>query len=281
MAMTGGTSKLVKSTTTAGFTISLYVYYRSTQNSEKCQSTVYVGMFATTPGSNYNIGPWGDYNGSYVGTTALTFDGSISKFNGTKWLVENKSFTVNHDSTTGKASVTIYWKWGVNSSWGGYTIPSGSFTIDLPTIDRYPTTPTSCTAKVGTDSANYRPGDTITVAWSGATGPVKSYKVQYAIKGPNDTSWGAWTNLTTTTATSVTNSSTRMSGTQIKYRVCALNGTLASSYKESNTLTIRGGVRTRQANTWKKGTVYIKISGEWRRVKDVWININGTWKRSV
>ena len=43
-----------------------------------------------------NIGPWGDDFGSYVGTTKLTFNGALtSKVNGTVWLAENKTFTVN------------------------------------------------------------------------------------------------------------------------------------------------------------------------------------------
>ena len=138
MAMTGGTAKLVHTgygNGNSSFPIKLYVYYKSSQSIANNQSTVTCGMYVVTPGTDWDIGPWTDSYGSYVGTSSLTFNGSIPNFEGTRWLVENKSFTVTHDSE-GKGSATIYWKWGVYSSWGGFVKPSGSFTIDLPTIAR-------------------------------------------------------------------------------------------------------------------------------------------------
>ena len=149
MAMTGGTAKLVH-TGYANYgksgAINVYVYYKSTQNQDTNKSTVYVGMYVTTPSSTYDIGPWADSAGSYVGTTSNTFDGAIPNFKGTRWIAENKSFTVTHDDS-GNAKATIYWKWGVNSPWGQCVNPSGSFTIDLPQIARAST----ITQTVGTD----------------------------------------------------------------------------------------------------------------------------------
>lgn len=137
MAMSGGTAKLVKSATPSGWKdpINLYVYYKHSQDISTNKSTITVGMYVVTP-DRYDIGPWSDYYGSYVGTTALTFNGAIDNFYGTRWLVENKTFTVNH-SSDGTGSVTIYWQWGVSSySSYGYGSNSGSFTITLPTIPR-------------------------------------------------------------------------------------------------------------------------------------------------
>ena len=140
MAMTGGTAKLVKtgygnySSDGTKWPINLYVYYKSTQDTTKNESTVYVGMYVTTP-NNYHIGPWVKTGDSYIGTTSLTFDGAIPYFTGTRWLAENKSFKVSHN-TDGTGKATIYWKWAVNSSWAKMQNPSGSFEIDLPTIPR-------------------------------------------------------------------------------------------------------------------------------------------------
>lgn len=143
MAMIGGTAVHVKTGYANGSTslpIYLYVYYRTTQNIANNQSTVYCGMYVTFS-FNGHIGSWTDGTGSnsYVGTTSNTFDGDIPYIGGssgaTHWLVENKTFTVNHN-IDGTGSTTIYWKWNVNSSWGGYVQPSGSFTISLPTIPR-------------------------------------------------------------------------------------------------------------------------------------------------
>lgn len=139
MAMTGGIAKLVhtgipNNGAATKYPLKLYVYYKSSQNKETNQSTLGVGMYFVTP-SNYDVGPWTDYAGSYVGTESLTFNGSIPNMSGTRWLAEDKTFIVSHDNE-GKAKATIKWKWGVRSTWGGFYEESGSFTVDLPTIPR-------------------------------------------------------------------------------------------------------------------------------------------------
>lgn len=138
MAMTGGTAKLVYTGYGSGrsdFPIKVYVYYKTTEDIATNQSTIYCGMYVTTPSAAYDIGSWTDSRGSYVGTSSLTFNGSIPNFGGTRWLVENKTFTATHNADgTGKA--TIHWKWGVNSSWAGIQNISGSFEITLPNIPR-------------------------------------------------------------------------------------------------------------------------------------------------
>lgn len=143
MAMTGGTAKLLKTTypfTNTSKAVSLYAYYKTTQNIETNESTIYCGMYVTTP-SGWDIGSWQDKSGSYIGTTSNTFSGYIPNFSGTRWLTENQTFTVKHNDD-GTGSATIYWRWGVNSPWGGYVYPTGSFSITLPTIAR-PSVPTA------------------------------------------------------------------------------------------------------------------------------------------
>ena len=165
MAMTGGTSVLVHTgygNSQSNFPIKLYVYYKVTQNATAKTSTITLGMYVTTPGGNWDIGPWSDYRGSYVGTTSNTFSGAIPNFSGTYWIVENKTMTVTHDAD-GRKTATIYWKWGVNSPWGQTQDPSGSFNITLPPFAVY-----TLSTSAGT-------GSSITVnrqtcAGSGATG---------------------------------------------------------------------------------------------------------------
>ena len=181
MAMTGGTAKLVK-TGYANYgkagAIKLYVYYKITQSVSANTSTVSCGMYVTTPTSVYAIGGWSDSAGSYVGTSSLTFDGTIPSFAGTRWLAENKSFTVKHDSK-GEATATIAWKWGVNSPWGQMVKPSGSFTVPLPTIQRG-SVPTLSAYKVNlgqkltvyTNRASGSYTHTVTYSFNGATGTI-------------------------------------------------------------------------------------------------------------
>lgn len=158
MAMTGGTAKLVYTGipnygAATNYPVKLYVYYKSTQNNTTNKSTVSVGMYVVVP-SGYNIGGWTDYNGSYVGTTSNTFDGTIPNMTGTRWLAENKTFEVTHNSD-GSAKATIYWKWGVNSPWGQFENESGSFSVTLPTIPRAST--------IGASDANIGSKSTIVV----------------------------------------------------------------------------------------------------------------------
>ena len=142
MAMSGGTAKLVKSGTPSGWPgpINLYVYYKvKSQSIENNTTTLQLGMYVDTP-DNWDIGPWSDYYGSYVGTATSganckTFSGAIPNFDGTRWLVENQEVTVSHNAD-GTKTATIYWKWGVSSSWGDFSNPSGSFNVTLTTIPR-------------------------------------------------------------------------------------------------------------------------------------------------
>lgn len=143
MAMTGGTAQLVKSGTPSGWpgSIKLYVYYKEkSQSPENNTTTLSLGMYMTTP-EGYYVGPWGDNRGSYIGTATSgtnckTFYASVPEnTKGPHWLVEDKEVTVTHKAD-GTGTAKIYWKWGVYSTWGGFTAPSGSFFITLTSIPR-------------------------------------------------------------------------------------------------------------------------------------------------
>lgn len=188
MAMTDYSSKLVATGKLGDSTetVKLYVAYKSKQDIANNKSTVYVGMYIVVSGG-WNIGRWGDNSGSYVGKTTLTFDGTIPEdTTGTRWLVENKTFTVNHDAE-GKASAKIYWKWGVNSSWGNMVTPSGSFTYTLPTIPRV--------SSITATNANIESATTITISRASSS---FTHTLQYKINGQS-----SYTNIVSkTTATS-------------------------------------------------------------------------------
>lgn len=125
------------------FCLKLYCEYSISQSVTNNRSTITLKLIAETVG-NYNVGPWEDFNGSYLGTTSMTFNGDIPNFSSKRTLT-TKTMTVNHNSD-GTGSATVRWKWGVNSPWGGYTNPSGSFTISLPTIARASTPTLSASA---------------------------------------------------------------------------------------------------------------------------------------
>lgn len=164
MEMTGGTAKLVATGTPSGWPgpIALYAYYKvKSQSVDNNQTVLSLGMYVTTP-AGWFFGPWADFYGSYIGTA--TSGGNCKSFNGacpentegTCWLAENLEVTIPHDND-GSKKATIYWKWGVASSWGGYSNPSGSFSITLPTIPRASTMDSlSCAAKYFTGQITYK-----------------------------------------------------------------------------------------------------------------------------
>lgn len=222
MAMTGGTAKLVKSGTPPNWpdAVRLYVYYKEvSQSVANNTTTLSLGMYVTTP-SGWDIGPWGDYNGSYVGTATSgtgckSFNGKISNFAGTKWLVENQEVVVTH-SSDGTKTATIYWHWGVNSGWSGVmNNPSGSFSVALTTIPRKSslsvangTLGTEQTLTVTRQSSNFT--HTITAKCGSASATVCTKSSSTSIKFTPPLSWASQN--TTGTSVSVTYTITTYNG---------------------------------------------------------------------
>lgn len=144
MAMTGGTARLVASGTPNSNwpgPVNVYVYYKiAYQDIANNFTTLSLGMYVSTP-SGWDIGPWGDFTHSYIGTgTAgeycVSFNGYIPNFYGTRWLVENVQVNVPHNSD-GTKTATIFYRWGAASTWAGLPNPLvGSFSVPLTTIPR-------------------------------------------------------------------------------------------------------------------------------------------------
>lgn len=194
MAMSGGTSYLLKSAVTnygkGNDTTKLYLYVKQSQTPTTNQSTVYLGLYITT---NYDIGPWDDLSEtSYVGLATSganchVFDGTISTGSGKRWLVENVKYTVTH-GTDGKKDITVYWKWNVNSPWGQYVYPSGSQTIKLNDIDRTAPTVSHSVSNISTNGFTISASSNVSCdVWS------------YSTNGGS-----TWTSISTASGTSKT-----------------------------------------------------------------------------
>lgn len=146
--MNGGTAVLVhsgRSNFGSGFNINLYVYHKQVyQDIANNYTRVGLGMYVQTPGSGYTIA-WSDFGGSYIGVSGVGsngFSAGVSYQGGTIWLVTNQEFNVYHNAD-GTRWIDIIWSWGVNSSWGQFVKPSGSFGTGLNRIPR--TSSVSCT----------------------------------------------------------------------------------------------------------------------------------------
>lgn len=191
MAMTGGKAYKVLSKHpnygNASWTIDLYVYVViGSYNIVANTTPLKLGMYLVTPGSAYDV-DWGDIYGSYLGISE--YQGGAEQKNafskgvtggGTIWIAENKSVTVSHASDGTAKAVPIQWKFGVYSDWGGYTNPSGGFTIELPTIPRVSDVSTTSTGVIGsalTISINRKSSaftHTLKYKFKGASGTIVS-----------------------------------------------------------------------------------------------------------
>jgi hypothetical protein len=199
-----------------------------------------------------------------------TNSGSQTLFNVTRTVTHNAD-----GSKTVSATATV------NTGGSSGTIKETASKV-LTKIARNPSAPTSFTITAG--HGNYVGlGDKITMKWSGATGVITGYEIQYSRGNSGWKSYSGFNNVTGTSLTdsfTVTDINQTGAGKAVKYRIRAKNGSLTSEWKESNTLYMSGELDLKVNGTWKTGTTWIKVNGTWKRAKRVWIKVNGAWKES-
>ena len=180
------------------------------------------------------------------------------------------TFTVPHNSD-GTKTAAVKCRLDIDITISGIHVSyvQGSGNITLTAIARTPAAPTAFSATAG--QGNYVGlGDTITLSWSGASGVITGYEIQQKV-GTSD-----WLKIKDISSSAASGSSTAViaetnivytgAGKTVQYRIKAINGSLASGWKESNALTFTGGMKIKAANAWKPGSVWIKVSGKWKRV---------------
>ena len=249
--------------------------WTATQSVANNQSTI---KWTLKPfGGTYQWYSTGDLTVKIDGKTVYSYSGDrISMY--LTWSTSG-TVTLNHASDGSKSftvsvAASVY-NWVVNCT------GSGTFTLDK--IARTPSAPTSVSITAG--YGNYVGlGDTVTIKWSGASGVITGYDIQFS---RGNSGWKDYKSVSSTaTSGSTTDSFTATdinvngAGKAVKYRVRAKNGTLTSAWKESNTLTMMGGMDIKVSNAWKTGSTWINVNGTWKRAKRVWINVNGTWQYS-
>lgn len=259
----------------------------NSQNSAGCSSNVTVTMKVQRndgiKDSAYNLSKVNPVSLSVGGVVRVSDKIGIDTRNNQIVTLATWISDVAHDDS-GELNLAISGSFSLSgTSVKSLTGGSVSGTAKLNPISRYPGAVTACTAAQGDDKVNYNRG-TVTVAWSGASGVITGYKIERAVTGRNDSTYGVWALVKSVTSSATSGSITDtapaayMSGVKFKYRVTALNGTLASSAKESNALTVRGGFKVKINGAWCNGTVWVKVNGTWLRAKRITIKINGNWR---
>lgn len=248
--------------------------WSATQNASNNKSTINWSASSFGQTSNY-------YN--YAGPVTITVAGStvysntdrFKMYGNGNWSTSG-SVTVNHNAdgtATFSASISAaIYTYAVNCT------GSGSWTLD--TIATTPSAPTACSITAG--NGNYVGlGDTVTISWSGASGTITGYDIQYS---RGNSGWKDYKSVGKVTSTTDSFTSTDINvngaGKAVQYRVRAKNGSYTSGWKTSNTLYVSGAMDIKVSNAWKTGSTWIKVGGEWKRAKRVWIKINGTWQQT-
>lgn len=195
-----------------------------------------------------------------------------------------KTFTVKHNSD-GSKTAAISCKLLIEVTLSGSYFPSvtASGSATLTKFAMNPSAPTSCTITAGYGSY-VGLGDKVTISWSGASGTITGYELQYS---RGNSGWKPYKTITSTaksgsTTDSFTSTDINVNGAgkAVQYRIRTLNGSLASAWKASNILTMMGGMDLNANGSWKVGSVWINVNGSWKRAKRVWVNVNGSWKYS-
>lgn len=186
----------------------------------------------------------------------------------------NRGYQVKYRiRTRGSAGSSYYSGWKESNTIRRKTQPTAPTTVQLKCVD-------------GNTTTTYWGTDTTILEWSGATGDITGYRIEYCYADGND-NWSTWVVAATVgkNQTSKICSWTWDSGIKFKYRVCAINNAashdLFSAYRESNVMAIGGGCYVKNSGTQKKATNYFKVNGVWNRVKRVFIKVNGVWKESL
>lgn len=79
---------------------------------------------------NYNMGSWGAIGNTYIHTVVVGGGLPYTSMYSATTLIGRSFITSGTYPTNGAApSVSFRWRFGVNSSWGGYQTPSGSVTV--------------------------------------------------------------------------------------------------------------------------------------------------------
>lgn len=257
--------------------IGLTLQWSATQSVANNTSTISWTLKSNGGGTSswWNTGP---VTVKINGTTVLSITSRFKLYGGGAWS-KTGSLTISHNEDGSKSfaasiSAAIYSN-AVNCT------ASGTFTLN--SIARTPTAPTACSITAGQGSY-VGLGDTVTISWSGATGVITGYDLQYS---RGSSGWLTFKSVTSgSTSGSTTDSFTSTditingAGCAVQYRVRAKNGSLTSGWKTSNTLTISGAMDIKVSGAWKTGSTWIKVNGTWKRAKRIWIKVNGTWQQS-
>lgn len=238
-------------------------YYRLNINVSTSSSAVYNGfgvrVYANIGGSRYLVDTF-TISGGTCSQSSFSYD-----------------FSISGNTNCYASCICSYCEDGIHSEY--YDNFSNASSGDTATYESpAPNAPTSCSA-----SGKYEPGQKISVTWSGASGTITSYEVQYIQYDYGTGAWTSWGNTAEQpgTSTSIQHNiiSVGLNRDRIRYRVRALNGSNASGWSpESNDIFHYGvkvynngfnwgEIRVYQNNTWCRGRVKIFDGNTWTNAK--------------
>lgn len=258
--------------------VGLIFSWTATQNVAKNQSTI-KWTLKSFGGKSSSWHKSGNFKVTIAGSTVYSSSTRIKLYGNGATTVASGSKTLTHNSDGSKSfKVTV--------QAGIYYVAvncKGSATFTLNDIGRTPSAPTAVSITAGQGSY-VGLGDTVTINWSGASGVITGYDIQYS---RGNSGWKDYKSVTSTaTSGSTTDSFTSTdinvngAGNTVQYRIRAKNDSLTSAWTTSNTLIMSGAMDIKVSGSWKTGSTWIKVNGTWKRAKRVWINVNGSWKQT-
>ena len=268
-----------QSPTNGVYTSKLEIEYSFSKDTSARTWSMSASLKFTVP-SGWVYGAWNN-TGAYSGDLVA---GGIPQLSAGTHTLATCSRSGSYNTNGDAPSVNLAWAFNVNSPWGGYVNPHGTQTVRGESIaPATPGAPSGVTVSSNnqgtTDSSYCGLGETITIAWSAASGTKTRYDVQRKIGS------GSWETIatpssSTTSMTETLTDTSIMPGVTVQYRVRAANGDYPSAYTTGNSLTVVGGVKIKHDGTWSLGAVWRKSGGIWHRAKRALIK-DTTWKLSI
>lgn len=237
----------------------------------------------SAPAVSLSLGTPGETTLSFTASANVSCNSWAYSLNGGGWVAFSSSAgTSAAGSLSGLSPDTGYTlrvraRKASNNVWG--TSSTQSFTTEPDTPAPLQTFTVACDG-----SQEFLNGSPVVLSWSGTSGTVTGYRIEYATQ-PMGGQLSGWQVLTELSTSSLSGSYTdsgeaRLSlpaGTQLIYRIAALNDDNVSPYKQSNALTRTGGMWANTAGGWRWGNVWVNQSGNWVRAARIWLNNGGTW----
>lgn len=245
--------------TSTGVQCNLRLVYWGTPNQSTNSSSVYVELYLDC--RTLNMGARTD-NYVIINGSKKTFSISAKDLGSGPNNILLTSYTVNvPHNADGTKTVAISGSWDARITYSGTYLGRVDVSVNAK-LDNIAVAPNVPGAPASVSASGDYEGDNakIPVTWSKSSGVVDGYRVEYQIQYSSG-SYSAWTLVWSSTPYTSGTVTVPAGGTQVQFRVAAVNSSGLSTFTESNIL-LHYGIRVHNGSTFAYGQAKV-WGGRW------------------